>query len=185
MNEQLEFLQQRNSAAKLTEPAPSEAQLTEIFRTAMRAPDHAWLRPWRFLTIAGERREAFGQLLHDCLLQRRPDADETARNKALNSPLRAPMLVVCVVKLSEHPKVPHMEQWLSAGCAAQGVLLANTALGYDGIWRTGDAAFDRNVMQGLGLAQNESIVGFLYLGTRLGTAKAIPNLDPAEFVSDW
>ena len=72
MSDFLEFLQQRNSSPKLTEPAPGEAQMEQIFRAALRAPDHAWLRPWRFLTISGDRREAFGALLEECLVQRTP-----------------------------------------------------------------------------------------------------------------
>ncbi|MFT4518161.1 MAG: nitroreductase [Halioglobus sp.] len=185
MNALLDFLQQRNSAPKLTEPAPSEAEMEEIFRAALRAPDHAWLRPWRFITITGDRREAFGELLEQCLIERNPEADDAARAKALKAPLRAPMLVVPVVKLSEHPKVPHAEQRLSAGCAAQAILLATQATGFAGIWRTGPAAFDRNVMTGLGLGSDEEIIGFLYLGSREGKAKSIPQLDTADFVSSW
>jgi len=185
MTDILRFLQNRNSAPKLTDPAPSATQMQEIFRAALRAPDHAWLHPWRFITIAGERRKAFGELLEQCLLVRQPDADESARAKARNSPLRAPLLVVVVARLSEHPKVPAIEQRLSAGCAAQVILLASEASGYAGIWRTGDAAFDRCVMHGLGLEADEEIVGFLYIGTRDGTAKPIPQLDTADFVSNW
>ena len=137
MNDILRFLQQRSSSPKLTDPAPSPAQMSEIFRAALRAPDHAWLRPWRFITIAGERRAAFGELLEAALLSRTPDADEAARSKARNAPLRAPLLVVVVAKLSEHPKVPPQEQRYSAACAAHALLLATEASGYAGIWRTG------------------------------------------------
>ena len=185
MNDILQFLQQRNSAPKLTAPGPGEQEREQIFRAALRAPDHAWLRPWRFICIEGERREAFGELLEKCLLQRKPDADEAARTKARNAPLRAPLLVVTVVKVSEHPKVPALEQQLSAGCAAQAILLAAEASGYAGIWRTGDAAFDRAVMDGLGLAPDEEIIGLLYLGTREGSPKSIPELDTADFVTSW
>ena len=185
MSNSLSLLKERNSAPKLTDPAPGPDELEEIFQSALRAPDHAWLRPWRFLTIEGERRAAFGELLERCLLARNPDADEAACTKARNAPLRAPLLVVAVVKLSEHPKVPHIEQRLSAGCAAHGILLATHALGYAGIWRTGDAAFDRAVMDGLGLSADEEIVGFLYLGTRENKPKPIPELATADFVSAW
>ncbi|RLA49294.1 MAG: NAD(P)H nitroreductase [Gammaproteobacteria bacterium] len=185
MTDILRFLQNRNSASKLTEPAPSGAQMQEIFRAALRVPDHAWLRPWRFITITGERRQAFGALLEQCLLQRKPDADESARTKAHNAPLRAPLLVVVVARLSEHPKVPAIEQRLSAGCAAQAILLASEASGYAGIWRTGDAAFDRCVMNGLGLQADEEIIGFLYIGTRDGATKSIPERNTVDFVSHW
>lgn len=185
MSEILQFLQQRNSAPKLTEPAPSAAQMEQVFRAALRAPDHAWLRPWRFISIAGERREAFGELLEQCLVLRDPDADDAARSKARQAPQRAPLLVVVVVNVSEHPKVPPVEQRLSGGCAAHSILLAVEACGFAGIWRTGAAAFDRAVMDGLGLSASEEIIGFLYIGSREGAVKTIPQMDTADFVSTW
>ncbi len=185
MSDILHFLQQRNSAPKLEAPGPNEGELSELIRAAIRAPDHAWLRPWRFIAVAGKRREALGALLERSLLQRNPDADQAARDKARNAPLRAPLLLVVVARISEHPKVPAVEQRLSAGCAAHSVLLAAEALGYAGVWRTGDPAFDRTVMAGLGLAPNEEIVSFLYLGSRGGRPKSLPALSPGDFLSHW
>lgn len=185
MNDVIRLLQSRNSSPKLTEPAPGADELEAIFSSALRVPDHAWLRPWRFITIGGARREAFGGLLERCLLARDPGANDAAREKARMAPLRAPLLVVVVVNICEHPKVPPVEQRLSAGCAAHAILLAAEALGYAGIWRTGDAAFDRCVMDGLGLTAAEEVVGFVYLGSRGDTAKPLPGLNPDAFVSAW
>lgn len=185
MNEALQLLQSRNSAPKLTEPGPGPAEMEQIFASALRAPDHAWLRPWRFLVVSGERREALGQVFAAALQARNPEADEAALAKAANAPLRAPTLVVVITRLSEHPKVPPVEQRQSAACAAHAILLATEACGYAGIWRTGDAAFDPAVQQSLGLADNEEITGYLYLGTRQGGAKPLPQLAIADFVSRW
>ena len=185
MNDVLSLLHTRNSAPKLTGPGPSDAELEQMLLAALRAPDHARLRPWRFLTVRDQRREDLGKLFLKSLLKRNPVADEAARAKALAAPLRAPLVLVVICSLSEHPKVPHVEQRLSAGCAAHGVLLAAEALGYAGIWRTGDVAFERCFMDDLGLAKNEEIVGFLYLGTREGPPKPLPDLDIADYASDW
>lgn len=185
MNAILHFLQQRNSAARLVEPAPSPAEMQEILRAALRAPDHGWLRPWRFITVAGARRSVLGELFERSLLERNPGADDAARAKARNAPLRAPLLVVVVARLTENHKVPVMEQRLSAGCTAQAMLLAAEACGYAGIWRTGEVTHDRTVMQSLGLRANEEIVGFVYLGSRDGAAKPLPALNVADFVSAW
>ncbi len=185
MNETLHFLQSRNSAPKLTGPGPGPAELDQIVAAALRAPDHAWLRPWRFLTVTGERRSALGQVFADALKTRNPEADEAALAKAAAAPLRAPTLVVVITRLSEHPKVPAVEQRQSAACAAHAILLATEACGYAGIWRTGDAAFDPNVHRALGLVDDEEITGFLYLGTREGRAKPLPTLNAADFVASW
>ena len=86
---------------------------------------------------------------------------------------------------TEHDKVPRWEQHISAGCAAFSVLLAAEALGFGAIWRTGAAADDPDFAHELGAAENESIIGFIYLGTRDGTAKALPELEPGEFHRHW
>ncbi len=185
MNDILNFLSQRSSSSRLLEPAPSGAELEAIFTVAARAPDHARLRPWRFLSIAGERRADLGQLFREALLLRDPEADQAAQDKAASAPLRAPLVVAVVTRLLEHPKVPHVEQRMSAGCAAYGILLAAEALGYAGIWRTGEVAFDRNLMRMLGLADSEEIAGFIYLGSREGDARPVPQLTLADYVSEW
>ena len=61
MPDTLDTLLNRNSHPRLTEPGPDPEQLNVILRSAMRAPDHGRLRPWRFVVIAGERREALGR----------------------------------------------------------------------------------------------------------------------------
>lgn len=185
MIDALTLLTERNSAPRLADPAPDAAAREAIFAAALRAPDHAWLRPWRFASVRGDERTALGQLMLESLLRRQPEADEAARNKALTAPLRAPLVLVVMAAITEHPKVPAWEQRISAGCAAYSVLLAAEALGYAGIWRTGAVAEDRTFARDFGAAENEHIVGFLYLGTRAGTEKSLPALDPESFHDEW
>ncbi|MDP5054456.1 MAG: nitroreductase [Congregibacter sp.] len=181
----LSFLQQRNSAAKLTAPGPTADELEQMLRCALRSPDHARLRPWRFVSIQGDRRIAFGELLRDSLLRRTPDADHTAQERALNAPLRAPLLIAVIVAKTEHPKVPVWEQRLSAGCAAFGLTLAAQALDYGAIWRTGSFAEDRQLLIDIGGADNEEFVGFVYVGRKEGADKPIPDLQTQDFHRAW
>ncbi len=156
-----------------------------MFQAALRAPDHLWLRPWRFLVVEGDRREALGHVLLDCLLRRDPQADETVRTKALNAPLRAPMVIVVLAAIKEHPNVPAQEQRLSAGCAAHAILLAAEALGFSGVWRTGNPAYDPEVVAALGGSRDEEIIAFLYIGTRDGGSKTLPTMSTDDFVARW
>ncbi len=181
----LTLLQQRNSASKLCEPAPDAAEMAEVFAAAARAPDHARLRPWRFRLVEGEARRRLGELYAEAALRRQPSLGEAELDKYRRQPLRAPMLIVVSAVVQQHPKVPKIEQLLSAGCAAYASLLAIEALGYAGIWRTGDHAFDRHVMSGLGMLDNEEIVGFLYVGSRDGAAKPLPEIAASDFVETW
>lgn len=183
--EALDALINRVSVARLGEPAPTPAQRELLFRAALRAPDHGQLRPWRFLTVEGAAREQLGELLARAQLAREPQAPAAMLDKARGMPLRAPLLVVVIACLKDHPKVPEVEQLLAAGCAAHGLLLAAHAQGIGAIWRTGELSHDQTVQAGLGLAQNERIVGFLYLGTPQGELRKPQALEPADFVAGW
>ena len=143
----IEVLVTRKSVARLTEPAPGSEDLEIIMKAAIRAPDHCRLRPWRFLVVEGAAREKLGDIFMEALKLRDPEAGEALLQKEKSKPLRAPMIIVVIAKVEEHPKVPAVEQILSAGAAAQNMMLAAHALGYGGIWRSGKPCFDPNVRQ--------------------------------------
>ena len=50
----MENLLSRNSPRELTTPIPSKEDMSEIYQAALRAPDHAWLRPSRFIQVTGK-----------------------------------------------------------------------------------------------------------------------------------
>ncbi|MNI92768.1 putative NAD(P)H nitroreductase YdjA [compost metagenome] len=87
--------------------------------------------------------------------------------------------------MQEHVKYPKSEQLLAAGCAAHGILLAAYAQGIGAVWRTGDLAYSPHVAKGLGLAEGEEVIAFLYLGTPLKEPRVAEKVDLAEFVSAW
>ncbi|WP_028241022.1 nitroreductase family protein [Stutzerimonas azotifigens] len=180
----LDLLLNRVSVTRLCDPAPDAAQRDLLFRAALRAPDHGQLRPWRFLTVEGEARQALGELFAEAVAGK-PDATPEMLAKARKMPLRAPLLVVVVATLRDHSKVPKDEQLLAAGCAAHGMLLAAHALGIGAVWRTGALAYDEQVAAGLGLEGDERIVGYLYLGTPEGSPRTPPALEPEQFVKRW
>lgn len=185
----IQLLHTRNSVSVLNDPAPDSEAMELILAAALRAPDHARLRPWRFLTIEGEARSALGQLFVEAENRHRSDSGELpmdleASAKLAAKPLRAPLLLVVIASIVEHPKVPEVEQLLSAGCAAHAVLLAAHALGYGAMWRTGGKAYDATVKSGLGLADNEQLIGYIYLGTPAGY-KSLPAMNTGDFVKPW
>ena len=44
----------RVSPIELTLPYPSDEQMEIVYKAALRAPDHAWLRPSRFIQVTGD-----------------------------------------------------------------------------------------------------------------------------------
>lgn len=180
----IEALTTRASPAALTVPAPDASALDAMLRAAARAPDHGRLRPWRFILVDGDARVALGEVLAQALRAREPDVPDAAIAKERSKPLRAPLIVVVAAKLREHRGVPRVEQIVAAGAAAQNILVAAHALGYGAFWRTGAAAYDDRVKRALGLAPDDAIVGFVYVGTPDGTAP-VPSADVDSHVTRW
>src|SRR5690625_6806132 len=67
------------------------------------------------------------------------------------------------------PGVAEVEQIVSTGAAVQNMLLAAYALGVGAFWRTGAMAYHPTIAKGLGLTDNEKIIGYLFLGTPAST----------------
>ena len=181
----LELLLSRESALKLEAPGPSAAELRTMFDAAVRAPDHGRLRPWRFVVIGTEQRALFGQVMADSLLRREPSASEAILEKERAKALRAPVIVVVAARPRRGHKIPEIEQIASAAAAAQTIVLAAPAMGYGAVWRTGAPAYDPGVRVALGLAADDEIIGFIYIGTNVGGSSSFPRPQAAEFVTDW
>lgn len=172
----------RTSEPRLGVPAPDKKTLDDAFDCAARTPDHALLRPWRYLVIEGDGLNALGELFASSCSEQ---ATEQEREKLLRSPLRAPMVIVGVACHQPHPKVPEIEQTMSAAVGMGYLLLALQSAGYGGMWRTGAMAHNAQVAKGLGLADNELITGFLYVGTPINEKPAVPRPERGTFVSRW
>lgn len=166
MNESLKLLDRQSTPAKaLVDPAPDDQQLRLILKTALTAPDHGRLHPYRFISIRGDGRKRLSDVFGKATELREPGVDPAYLQKQKEKPLRSPLIVVVVASPIESPKIPEIEQVLSAGAAAQNVLLASNALGFGSIWLTGANAYDDYVREALDIAASEQIVGFLYIGT--------------------
>ena len=61
--------------------------------------------------------------------------------------------------------MPSWEQELSAGASAMNIVTAVTGLGYGANWLTGWFAFDRDVLDGLGIKGGRKAAGFIHIGT--------------------
>ncbi|WP_027967245.1 nitroreductase family protein [Halomonas halocynthiae] len=180
------LLHQRRSMGKLIGPVPSEEQLDAIYQSALRAPDHKGLRPWRFIEFSGEGRERLGELFAESVFHDNPHVEDVVLDGVRKKPLRAPMIVAVIASVvPDQPKVPKVEQVLSAGCAAHAILLAAHAQGLGAMWRTGDYAFDPVVRKGLGLKENDELVAFIYLGQQGGRHLEVPQHDISDFVERW
>lgn len=167
MNESLSRLLSRRSVPPrwLAEPGPGAADVDTLLTVAARVPDHGKLVPWRFILIEGEARQRLGEVLVKAFRADNPAADEEKLAVERERFSHAPLVVAVVSHVVPHVKIPEWEQVLSAGAVCMNLLNAATALGYGASWLSGWAAFDRRVLDALGLAPNERIAGFVHIGT--------------------
>jgi nitroreductase len=178
----LENILNRVSARKLAEPFPSTDEMKKVYKAALRAPDHAWLRTSSFIEVKGEGLDKLSNIFLD-FGKTIPNLSDDILKKYTDAPYRAPMIIILVNTHREHPKVPSIEQKLSTAAAAQNIMLALNAMNYACIWRTGKMAFNDVIRDALGLSNKQEVLGYLYIGTEVGDKKKIPNLDIDNFVS--
>lgn len=186
--EALELLLTRRSAkaAMLGEPGPDPAQLTTILTAAARVPDHKKLVPWRFVVFEGEARAAFGRvLLEACAAEEREPPSAVRLETERTRLLRAPTVVAVVSRVAPHPAAPEWEQVLSCGAVCQNLCLAANALGFDTCWITEWYSYSASVRAALGLAANERLAGFIYIGTARERQPERERPDLASITTRW
>ncbi|MDR6906859.1 nitroreductase [Agromyces sp. 3263] len=164
----------RRSSPKVTDAAPDDAALVALLDAAGRVADHAALRPWRVIALRGPARERLGAALAAAA-----GAEGEAAAKLAGKPLRAPLLLAVVaVTTPDHPKVPEWEQEASAAGVAHLLSLLLDDAGWGVMWRTGPFTRHPLVAAMHGLAPNERLLGWLYVGGRTEARRPEGRTDP-------
>src|SRR5258705_7090461 len=163
----IELLKLRRSVKprEMSEPGPSPAELEASVTNGARVPDHRKLTSWRFIVFEGDARVRAGEVIAKVFARKNPQATAADIEVEKRRLTDAPLVIGVVSFTKPHPKVPPWEQELSAGASAMNMITAATALGYGACWLTGWFAFDRDVLDGLGLKADEKLAGFIHIGT--------------------
>ncbi len=167
MNATLDLLLTRRSvpAQMLAAPGPSAEELQTLLTIASRVPDHGKLAPWRFIIFEGEAREEAGRQMARIAEERQPDISLSRLEEERQRFSKAPLVVAVVGRASVHPKIPVIEQVYSAGAVCMNLEIAAHAMGYAACWLTDWIAYDAEARAALGLVIDETIVGFIHIGT--------------------
>jgi len=121
--------------------------------------DHGSLRPWRLIELRGDARERLGAAFVEASGLEGKDAAKLA-----GKPLRASLLIAVVAVHRESFKVHEWEQDASASGLAHYLSLLLTEAGWGVMWRTGGHTRAEAVHRMHGLAPNEKLLGWLYVG---------------------
>lgn len=162
----LAFLTARRSRpAKLFSlPVPDRAQLTEILTAATRVPDHGKLEPWRLVVVQGAAFTRLADLVEGRAEDLGGDAEMVAKGRGQYDLGKLAVVVIASPKPS--PKIPPVEQLLSAGALCLGIVNAAEAAGWGACWLTGWPAHDATfAARAFGCAQGETVAGIVHIGT--------------------
>jgi nitroreductase len=180
----LDFLLTRRSRpAKLfTHPVPDRDQLAEILTAALRVPDHGKLEPWRLVILQGAAFARLADLAEARAHELNGDAEKVAKGRGQYDVGKLAVVVISSPKPA--PKVPEVEQRLSAGALCFGIVNAAEAAGWGACWLTGwpahDAAF---VASAFGCTEGESVAGIVHIGTPPPDAPDRPRPDLARLTT--
>jgi nitroreductase len=151
----LEAMRARRSWSRVTDTAPTTAELERFVAAAGRVADHSSLRPWRLIELRGADRERLGRAIN------KAEGEKGASSK----PLRAPLLIAVVATYRDKgDKVPRWEQEAVASGVAHALSLVLDEAGWGVIWRTGRYTRSKAVAKAHGLRKNEELLGWLYVG---------------------
>jgi nitroreductase len=154
------------SPKRLVAPGPDATQLQAMVEAAGCAPDHELLRPWRLVRIAPEQRAALADVFEQSLLERLPDAGDSARTQAREKAFRAPELLLAIARLAPvHEDVPEAERHIALGAALQNLLLAAHGMGYAAMLTSGHALRTAHFARSFKLGAGEQAACFVSIGT--------------------
>jgi nitroreductase len=170
---------------ELQGPGPTAAELDTLLTVASRVPDHGKLTPWRFIVFEGAARTEAGDRIVAIFRDNRPDATADQIEFERNRLARAPLVVAVVSRAGPHAKIPEWEQILSAGAAATSLVLAAHALGFAASWLTEWYAYDRRVLDALGVKSDERLAGFVHIGRPSKPAEDRPRPPLSDIVTRY
>lgn len=155
----LDAVRRRKSHASVTSDAPTHEELIPLVEAVGTIADHSALRPWRLIEVRGDARERLGEAFVAESGLHGADAEKLALK-----PLRASLLLAVVGRHVASIKVPAWEQDAVTAGVAHTLSLLLTEQGWGVMWRTGGHTRSEAVRRVHELADNEHLLGWLYVG---------------------
>ena len=183
----IQTLLSRRSVKRVANPGPSDNDIENALALVLRAPDHAKLKPWRFVIIRQPDIRAIGEKAFEILQQKGSPLSDDKLHSTRTWLADLPLLVALAYQIHhDHPKVPEIEQTLAMGAGVMNFQNAMHALGFASFWSTGLATFTEEMAEYLGFDTLETqFVGFLGVGTPKAPIVPVESPDPWSIARKW
>ncbi|MCC8409049.1 nitroreductase family protein [Mucilaginibacter sp. UR6-1] len=138
--------------------------IAAILELADWAPTHAFTEPWRFVIY--EDPTVFCKQHAELYKTHTPAENfkEATYTNLQNIGNNASHVVIAVMKRGSNPNIPALEEVAAASAAVQNILLAATSLNIGSFWSTGGMTLKPAMKNFLELAEEDAVLGLLYLG---------------------
>jgi len=183
----LDYLNTRRSVGIgfLQEPGPNAAELEQILTIGTRVPDHGKLTPWRLILWEGDARVRAGEKLAEVAKRNNPNIEEAALEADRKHFLPAPLTIGVLFSPKQSPKIPEVEQFMSAVNVCFALEHAAFASGFAATWMTRWVVLDAAAQTAMGARGGERFVGFIHIGTPTIKPEDRPRPPLANVVSRW
>lgn len=185
--EAVRSLLSRQSVKFVQGPAPTDEQLALILQSAMSAPDHGRLKPWRFVIIRDQAVQQFADQAIALIQQSGAGLSAEKQANARRWLSNVPLLIGVACHLDHsNTKIPEHERLLATGAAAMNILNAAHMLGYGAFWSTGVGTYVDEVAEALGFDPLDyRFMGYLAIGTPINPPEPVQRPDYAGYVRTW
>jgi len=136
----------------------------QILNNANYAPTHKKTEPWRFVVFTGECSKKMPEFQADLYKQKNEGEkfNEATYQKLFENPLKASHIIA--IGMKRHPQVPEIEEIEAVACAVQNMYLTATAYNVGAYWGSGGITYYPEAKTFFGLAEDDKLLGFFYLG---------------------
>jgi len=137
----------------------------QLLENANWAPNHKNTEPWRFTVFSNEGLKKFASFQANLYKKNAGEKfKEMQYEKLLTTPLLASHIISIGMKRSIEVSIPEFEEIAAVAAAVQNIYLSTSVYGIGGYWTTGGATFDEEAKEFFGLAKEDKLLGFFYLG---------------------
>ena len=130
------------------------------------APTHGNTEPWRFFVYSGTEKVRSFCASHAGMYQAEAgDKTDAAKyDKLLHMGDKASHIMIAVMKRGKLEKIPLLEEIAATAAAVQNLLLGAEALGISAYWGSGGLVLKPAMKEFLQLADEDVVLGAIYLG---------------------
>ena len=142
-----------------------DKQIIQLLEVANWAPSHKHTEPWRFVVYSGEGLKKFADFQANLYKKHSMldgSFDESQHRKLLTKPLMCSHIIAVGAKNTG--VVPHQEDICATSCAIQNLWLTASAMGLGCYWSTGGSTYYKDAKTFFGLAEKDTLLGFINLG---------------------